>query len=127
VELQERAGVLSPEQAQAMRVQALQMSLQGVGGPLSERQRWEVMAQLRDAQLAATQAQNEAAAAQSEVAAAMKELKASIDAQLAFANGVSAITSMEAVRALADVYSNQLGYKTGVRALMPGSGALSRL
>jgi len=120
IDLQERAGILSPAQAKAMRIQALQMALAGVGGPLDDRQRWEIMGQLREA----TESQSEAVV---DNTSALRDLQGSIDAQLAFANGVSAITSMEAVRAMADVMSGQLGYKTGVRALMPGSGALSRL
>jgi hypothetical protein len=120
IDLAERAGVMSPEAAKAMKVQALQLALQGVGGPLSDRQRLEVMAQLREA----TVVQAEAVV---DNTSALKDLNASIQAQLAFANGVAAITSMEAVRAMADVMSGQLGYQAGKRALMPGSGQLSRL
>ncbi len=55
------------------------------------------------------------------------ELKASIDAQLAFGNQVSAITSFQAVRALSDMISGHItGWGVTGRAMTIGNGALAR-
>ncbi len=120
VDLQERAGVITPEAAAAAKKMFLEMALGGQFGELNREQRLEVMAQLRDA----TQAQTQAA---SDLAQALRDVKASIDAQLAFAGQVSSITSMEAVRMVADMISGQVGQGVARRAFMPGSGTLSRL
>jgi hypothetical protein len=127
IDLAERAGVISAEQAQEQRVGVLNAALNGGFGALDQRQQWEVMAQLRDAQAAATDAQNAATQATQEMAQALRDVKASIDAQLAFANGVSAITSMEAIRVVADTLSRQFGQGIQARSALPGSGSLSRL
>lgn len=120
IDLQERAGVLTPEQAKAARVSFLQQALAGAFGPLDQRQQWELMAQLRDAI-------GEQVQAAVDLTQALADVKASIDAQLAFAGQVSAITSMQAVRAMADVFSGQLGQRTTARGFMPGDGANARL
>lgn len=68
------------------------------------------------------------AAAQEAQADVMRALKASIDAQLAFAGQVSAVTSQQAVRAMADLMSAQLGKRAGMRRDDdPGAGSLARL
>lgn len=120
IDLQERAGLLSPEQARAARIATLTAARDGAFGALSQRELWEVMGQLREA--ADAQAQ-----ATVDNTSALRDLKASIDAQLAFADRVSAVTSLEAVRAMADVMSGQLGARVQARSQLPGSGALSRL
>ena len=127
IDLQERAGLITPEQANAQRVAMLEAALRGVGGPLTERQRWELMGQLRDVTKAQTEAAEEAARVVSENTAAITELRKSIDAQLRFGEHVSAITSFEAVRAMADTMTGQLGARVVAAQRLPGSGALSRL
>jgi 3D (Asp-Asp-Asp) domain-containing protein len=127
VDLQERAGELSPGDADAQRKHLLQQALNGYFGGLDERQRLEVTAQLRDAQQAATEAQQAATQASNDVAAALRDVKASIDAQLAFGDRVNSITALAAVRALSDVMNGHMGQRVNARSQMPGSGALSRI
>lgn len=120
VNLRERAGVIDAATAAAQRVAIISAGIQGQFGATTDREQLQLMGDLRDAQ-------QQNAEAVSDLAAAVADLKKSIDAQLAFANGVSAITSMEAVRALADMMSKQMGYTAATRAVLPGSGQLSRL
>lgn len=119
IDLQERAGLLTPEQAQAARIGTLNAALAGGFGALGQREIWDVMGQLREAQ-------QQAAQEMANLAAVIAENTASNKALLAYADRVSAITSLEAVRALSDVMSGQLGARVGARQSMPGSGSLSR-
>jgi TP901 family phage tail tape measure protein len=120
VDLKERAGLITADEASTQRQAIIAAGIQGKFGATTEREQLQLMGDLRDAQQAAVQAVEDNTAA-------LRDVKSSLDAQLAFANGVSAITSMEAVRAMADAMSGQLGAQVGRRALMPGSGVLSRL
>lgn len=119
VDAMERAGDLTPEQARAERQRHIELALAGAFGQISDLERLNLRGDLRDLMQAQAQATVDNTAA-------LRDLKASIDAQLAFADRVSAIVGMEAVRALADVMSNQLGARVSARSSMPGSGALSR-
>jgi hypothetical protein len=130
--LQERAGLLTPEAANEWRQSVLQGALSGEFGGLDQRQQWEVMGQLRDAQQAATdahQAATEAQRAATEAAQAqtqaLKDLKASLDQSNAIANSTLSISAREATRAFADVISGQLGQNAGQRRTMPGTGQLA--
>jgi hypothetical protein len=120
LELRERAGLLTPEQRRAMRLSNIEQWLGGALGPLQERQRLELMAAQREIQ-------EQAVESTADLVAAVKALKESIDAQLVFANNVSSITSMEAVRMQADILSGQYGQRIGARGHMPGDGTLARM
>ncbi|MBA3297063.1 MAG: hypothetical protein H0U19_09015, partial [Acidobacteria bacterium] len=117
--LLERAGDLSPEQARAAVIHAIQSAMGGSYGALSDRDRLELRGDLRDAQQAQTAALDDATSA-------LKDLTKSIDEQNKFAASVTAVTSMQAVRALADIISGQLGVQTAGRNLVPGAGSLAR-
>jgi hypothetical protein len=120
LDLRERAGVLTPEQVRAMKLSNIEQWLAGALGPLQERQRLELMAAQRELQEQTNQTQ-------ADLAEAVRGLKESIDAQTAFAGQVSAITSMQAVRFMADRLTGELGARVGARGHMPGDGTLSRL
>jgi hypothetical protein len=79
------------------------------------------------AQEAAREAAEAAAEAERQRMAELNALRLAIEAQIAFADRVSAVTGMEAVRALSDVISGQMGVQMAARRALPGSGALSRL
>ena len=127
IDLQEHAGILTPEQAAAQRVATLQGALAGQFGGLDQRQQWEIMGQLRDAQQAQTDAQKQATDAVNDLASAVRASTASIDQQNAIANSTLGISLREAQRALADMISGQLGQRVAARGQMPGSGERSRL
>lgn len=77
---------------------------------------------------ALTDALQRVTAAHSTHTEVMQALKASIDAQLALATQASALTSQEAVRAMADLMSAQLGARVSRRRPdEPGTGSLARL
>jgi TP901 family phage tail tape measure protein len=116
----ERAGDLSPTDAQNARIGILNRAIAGDFGGLTDEETLSLRGDLRDATSALTQATVDNTQA-------LTDLKKSIDDQLAFANGVSAVTSMQAVRAMSDVISGQLGTRVAARSAMPGSGSLNRL
>ncbi|MDP2712312.1 MAG: phage tail tape measure protein [Solirubrobacteraceae bacterium] len=127
IDLQERAGVITPATANALRGQALQAALAGAWGALDQRQQWDVMGQQRELQQAAIDAQQANTQAANEVAQALRDVKASIDQQNAIANSTIGIQLREATRALGDLIGGELGHRAGNRSMMPGSGQLSRL
>lgn len=127
IDLQEKAGVISPEAANAQRTAALQSALSGGFGALDQRQQWEVMGQLRDAQQAATEAQQAATQAANELAAATNGLRDEMAKSNAIATSSIGIQLRQATRALGDLLSGELGGRVAIRATMPGSGQLSRL
>ena len=119
IDLEERAGQRTPESARAARIATLEGALQGMFGELSPREWLEATAQLREAQQANTQAVTDNTSE-------LKELKASIDRQNAINESVVGVGLREAQRALADIITGQLGYRTQGRALVSGSGAAAR-
>jgi hypothetical protein len=120
IDLQERAGVYTPEQARAAKIAQLQAALRGDYGALSDRDRLEVMANLREAT-------NAVAEALVDNSAAIRDLKASVDANTAFAQSVAATETFTLAKSLADVVSGQIaGFGLAGRALTTGSGALAR-
>ena len=120
LDLQERAGVLTPEQAKATRIANIQAWLAGALGPLDQRTTWELMADLKDAQQNSAQSVDD-------LAAAVRENTDAVRAQVAFADSVAAVTSMQAVRAMGDMITGQLGARVAQRSQLPGTGALARL
>jgi phage-related minor tail protein len=120
IDLQQRAGMIDSANASAWKAQVLNQALGGAFGAIDERQRWELMAQLREA----TQESTEAT---SNLAQALAENTASNQALLAAHNGIAAITSREAIRAMTDVMSGQMGQGVAARGRMPGSGTQWRL
>jgi SLT domain-containing protein len=87
-------------------------------GGLTDREALELRAQLREATEAIEQAQR----AQEEHTAALKSVSEEMKRNNDIAQGVMATTGREAVRALADVLSGQLGAMTTSRAPTPGYG-----
>lgn len=120
VDALERAGDVTPADAQTTRIGILNTAIAGGFGATTPDELLSLRGDLRDATSALTQATVDNTSA-------LRDLKGSIDAQLAFAGSVSAVTSMQAVRAMSDVISGQLGYNAGVRGTMPGSGQLASL
>lgn len=127
VDLQERAELLTAEQAAGVRKTILSNALAGFYGGLSEHERLEVMAQLIESQKAATEAQQAATQASQAHTAAVLENTAVQKARLALAERVTATVSTEAVAAFADLMAGRLGAMTTARTRMPGTGQLSRL
>lgn len=118
VDLRERAGLISPEVAAAQREQLRNIALALPG--LSERERWQIMGDLREAQQAAAEAVTQNTQA-------LTELRKSIDAQNAIASSVMAVSLREAWVALADTISGQIvGQGVNQRALTAGTGTLAR-
>jgi hypothetical protein len=120
VDALERAGDITPADAQQYRINTIQQALAGKFGALTDEETLSLRGDLKEATSALTQATVDNTQA-------LTDLKKSIDDQLAFANGVSAVTSMQAVRAMSDVISGQLGTRVSARSAMPGSGSLNRL
>ncbi len=120
IDLKERAGLITPEQAKAARIETLQGAAAGQFGGLTERELWDVMGQLRDAQNAAIEAVVDNTSA-------IKDLKASIDAGNAIATSQLGIELAQASRALGDIIGRELGTRTSNRGFMPGDGQLARL
>ncbi len=126
IDLQERAGVLSPDAANAARQATLQAALSS--GQLDQRQQWEVMGQLRDAQQAATEAQQQATQAYNDQTQALRDLKASMDANTAVAGSIMAVQGREALTLVAGMISGEVGNRVAARGVMRGmSGQTSRL
>jgi hypothetical protein len=120
IDLQQRAGVMTPEQASAAKVAALQRALGGGFGTLDQRQQWDVMGQLRDI----TQ---QAAQATSDLAAELKRNTDELARSNQIAESVVGISLREAQRALADQISGQIyGSGVGPRRGNAGSGVLAR-
>lgn len=116
----ERAGDITPEQSHNAQIQTLQDAIGGRFGALTDEEALNLRGDLKEATSALTQATVDNTQA-------ILDNTASNNALLAYADRVSAITSLQAVRAMADVVSNQLGTRVAARSAMPGSGALSRL
>ena len=116
----ERAGDITPADAQQYRINTIQQALAGKFGSLTDEETLNLRGDLKDATSALTQATVDNTQA-------LKDLQGSIDAQLQFANGVLSITSAEALRLMVDTLSGQFGTRVAARSAMPGSGALSRL
>ena len=133
IDLYEAAGDMTPEAAAAERQRLRRAAVAGeydtgeFGSALTDRQKLAIRGDIVAADKAALEAQKEATDAVNELAQAVREAKASIDAQLAFADRVSSITSMQAVRAMGDVISGQMGRQVTARSYLPGSGERSRL
>jgi hypothetical protein len=127
IDLMEHAGILTADQATAMRVATLKGAEEGKFGALSPRQMLDVMGQMRDATQAQTDAALAAAQAVSDQTQALRDLKASIDQQNAISGSIVGVELATAQRVIGDMFSNQIGTRTANRAMMPGSGPLSRL
>ena len=120
VDLRERAGDLTPEQAKDARVALLRRALGGEFGNLNEREDLQVRGDLREV----TQAQTQAT---SELAAEMKALRDEVAQSNALARTELAVGLREARRALADIITGDLGARVAPRRALPGNGELSRL
>jgi TP901 family phage tail tape measure protein len=127
IDLMEHAGILTADQATAMRVATLKGAEEGKFGALSPRQMLDVMGQMRDATQAQTDAALAAAQAVSDQTQALRDLKASIDQQNAISGSIVGVELATAQRVIGDMFSNQIGTRTANRAMLPGTGALSRL
>lgn len=127
IDLMERAGLITPEQANQMRVATLQAASTGRFGALDQRGLLEVLAQLGDASKAQAEAQAQAAAEVSANTQALRDLQAEVAKQNAIAGSIIGIQLAEAQRVIGDMISGQIGTRTANRSMMPGSGQLSRL
>jgi hypothetical protein len=125
IDLRERAGVLSPEQAHQARLDLIQGALNalpttGKGARFFESDRLQLMAALREEQ-------GNVGTSTADLAAAMKELTDAIKRQNEFATAVTSVSLGEAWRAMADLISGQIaGYGYAGRAATAGSGAGAR-
>jgi hypothetical protein len=120
IDLQERAGILSPEQARAARIATLTAAQGGAFGALDQRQQWEVMGQLREAQQAATQAM-------ADLTSELTGLRTEMARQNAFNESIMGRTMAELSRGLGDWVSGELGGRINSRGAMPNAGALMRV
>jgi len=127
IDARERAGLISAGQAQEERQRVRQEALNLQYGALTERERWDLMGDLRDAQLAATEAQQAATQASSELAAATNGLRDEMSKSNAIATSTVGIQLQQATRAIGDLLSRELGGRVATRGTMPGTGQLSRL
>lgn len=127
IDLMERAGLITPDQANQMRVATLQAASTGRFGALDQRGLLEVLAQLGDASKAQAEAQAQAAAEVSANTQALRDLQAEVAKQNAIAGSVIGIQLREAQRALGDVIGRELGQRVSNRGFMPGDGSLARL
>jgi hypothetical protein len=111
----EYAGEISSDEAKRRRHEIRSNALNGAYGPLSDHDRLQIKGDDRRDEQAdpTTQA----------LADAIKALADEEKRRNDFADGVLAVTSHEAVRALADVISGQIGARTAARALTPGDGS----
>lgn len=120
IDARERAGVIDSATAAAQRTQVRQAVLGGALGPLTERERLQIMGDLKEAT-------EQAAQDMSELRQAVIDLKASIDQQNAISGSIVGIQLAEAQRVIGDMFSSQLGTRVANRGMMPGSGPLARL
>lgn len=127
IDLMERAGLITPEQAGQMRVATLQAASTGRFGALDQRGLLEVLAQLGDASKAQAEAQAQAAAEVSANTQALRDLHAEVAKQNAINGSIIGIQLREAQRALGDVIGRELGTRVSNRGFMPGNGQLARL
>jgi hypothetical protein len=131
INLAERAGEISPEQARDFRQAQRGLALQGnFWGALDENERLRVLGDIREEVAQNTQAQEEAnkaaeeeKRAREEHTAALKAVADELKRQTDFAERVQTTESFQLKKYLADVISGQIG-GTGVvpRSYTPGSG-----
>jgi hypothetical protein len=118
VDLRERAGVIDAGTAQAQKTAILQSVLGGSLGPLDERQRLQLMGDLKDVQAQGVQAVEDNTSA-------IRDLQKSIDDNTAFARSVIATENASLTKSLADIISGEIaGFGIAGRALMPGSAGV---
>jgi TP901 family phage tail tape measure protein len=127
IDLMERAGLITPDQAASMRVATLTEASKGRFGALDQRGLLGVLADLGDASKAQAEAAAQAAAEVSANTQALRDLQAEVAKQNAIAGSIIGIQLGEAQRVIGDMFSNQIGTRTANRSMMPGSGTLSRL
>lgn len=127
IDLMERAGLITPDQANQMRVATLQAASTGRFGALDQRGLLEVLAQLGDASKAQATTAAEQTTAVNDLAASLDSATKAIREQNAIASTRLAIGLREAEMALTNVLNNQLGHRVNTRAFNPGDGSLARL
>jgi hypothetical protein len=120
VDALERAGDLSPTDAQTARVGILNTAIAGGFGATTPDELLGLRGDLREATSALAQATVDNTAA-------LRELQASIDANTAAAASISGVTHREAIRLMADVILQAGGQRVVARNSMNGTGALSKL
>lgn len=120
VDLKERAGLLTADQASAQRQAIIAAGIQGKFGATTEREQLQLMGDLRDAQQAATQAVEDNTAA-------LTALQQALADNTAFAKSVMATENASLTKSLADIISGQIaGYGLAGRALMPSAAGAGR-
>lgn len=120
VDLRERAGVTTPEQAAAERARIRSGALAGAYGALDERQQLQIQGDMLEAQ-------RTLAAALDDAAAEIKGLRDEMARSNAIAASTLGVTWRELAEAFADHADGQLGVRAAARRTMPGTGQLSRL
>lgn len=126
IDLQERAGVLTAEQARQARIDTLTAASQGAFGGLDQRGLLQVLGDLREAQGAAADATNANTEALQALADATRENSAQIAAQLAFANQVVSTQNYSLAQSIVALVSGDIAGSVAGRALVPGAGAQAR-
>ncbi len=124
IDLRERAGVMTAAEASEWRAHLRQQALNGYFGELGESERLEVMAQLRDAVLADTEARQQS---DQNSVAAMRDLTAALLALAARSQSVAEVTAAQLQTVIADMANGGI-YGTGVgpRRGNAGNGTLAR-
>ena len=122
-----RAGDLTQAQGDQQKIDTINGVLANPNNGLTPDQILDLRGTLADAIKDQTDALAQNTSTLADNTSALKDATDALNAQMAFANQVSAVTSMQAVRALGDVITGNLGARVGTRAMMPGSGQISRL
>jgi hypothetical protein len=119
VDLQERAGDLTPEQANAQRIHLRTQALAGYFGPLTDRERLQVRGDLREN----TQALQDLNQAFTDYTNALKTLTDEVALSNRISQSVQSTDSFQLKKVLADIFSGQIGgYGLVARSFTPGNG-----
>jgi hypothetical protein len=118
IDLQNKAGILTDKQASAARQDVFTKALAGGFGGLSDREKWQVMADQNDALKANTEALQQQSQAMQSLA---DEMKRDNDIR----QHVVSITSAEAQRWMADQMIQSVGGRIQARRRTPGGGGVS--
>lgn len=120
VDLKERAGLLTADQANTQRQAIIAAGIQGKFGATTEREQLQLMGDLREAQQAGVQAVEDNTQA-------IRDLQKSIDDNTAFARSVMATENASLTKSIADLISGQIaGVGIAGRALMPSAAGAGR-
>lgn len=115
IDLQERAGVLTSDQAATARQGVFDRALNGGFGQITDRERWQIMGDMKEAAQQLAQAATQIAEAQQALAEEMKRERERNER-------IENITGSEAIKFMADHLSGYIGARVNQRIRTPGRG-----